>query len=179
MARVDLDSWLEDPVKRTRHSRGAPVGEEELWASAATVRLRDCRVLGRLIRARIPGLQAGLTFDELFRNDPFNLLDAGPGYSLSGLCGRIWTVRRDFALLSHPGEFLTWQVPGTVRVLFAHWAEATGSGSELVSEVRIAAVDRRAALYVRALDPFITAFQGLVATEPLRIAARRASRARV
>jgi hypothetical protein len=174
---VDLDRWLSDPVLRTSHRREAPASGDELWAAAATVRLRDCRILGRLIRARIPGLSASLTFDELFRSDPFNLLEEGPTHTLSGLCGRIWTVRREFQQLARPADFRTWQVPGTVRVLFASWAELTEDGSALMSEVRIAAVDRRAALRVRALKPFISAFQGLVATEPLRIAAQRAGRA--
>jgi hypothetical protein len=172
---VDLDRWLKEPVLRTSHRRESPTSDDELWGAAATVRLCDCRVLGRLIRARIPGLRADLTFGELFRSDPFNLLEEGPNYTLSGLCGRIWTVRRDFELLSRPAEFLTWRVPGTVRVLFASWAEPTVDGSALVSEVRIAAVDRRAALRVRALKPFISAFQGLVAAEPLRIASQRAA----
>jgi hypothetical protein len=171
---VDLDRWLQEPVLRTNHRREGRTGADELWASAATVRLRDCRILGRLIRARIPGLRASETFDGLFRSDPFNLLEDGRNYRLSGLCGRIWTVRRDFALLSRPEEFLAWDVPGTVRVLFANWAEATEHGAALTSEVRIAPVDRRAALYVRGLRPFISAFQGLVATEPLKIAVDRA-----
>jgi hypothetical protein len=175
MPPVPLDRWLPEPVVRTSHRRASPASAGELWASAATVRLRDCRILGRLIRARIPGLQASMTFDQLFHSDPFNLLEEGPNYALSALCGRIWTVRGDFTLLSRPAEFLSWQVPGTVRVLFANWAEAIDGGSALNSEVRIAAVDRRAALYVRALDPFISAFQGLVASEPLKIAVRRAS----
>jgi hypothetical protein len=174
---VDLDRWLADPLVRTSHRREAPAGEETLWASAATIRLRDCRILGRLIRARIPGLRPSMTFDQLFHGAPFNLLEEGPTYALSGLCGRIWMVRGDFDVLARPTDFLTWRVPGTVRVLFANWAVATGSGSALVSEVRIAAVDRRATLYVRALEPFIAAFQGLVATEPLGIAARRAAAA--
>jgi hypothetical protein len=174
---VDLDRWLPEPVLRTRHRRESPATATELWESAATVRLSDCRVLGRLIRIRIPGLRASLSFDELFRSAPFNLLEEGATYTLSGLCGRIWTVRDDFALLSQPSEFPNWNAPGMVRVLFASWAEATESGSALVSEVRIAAVDRKAALYVRALKPFIAAFQGLVATEPLQIAAQRAARA--
>ena len=173
MTPVDLDRWLAEPVLRTSHRRESPAGRDELWAAAATVRLRDCRILGRLIRARIPGLRASMTFDELFHGDPFNPLEDGPGFALSGLCGRIWTVRGDFASLERPEDFLTWDSPGTVRVLFANWAEADGAGSALVSEVRIAAVDRRAALYVRALEPFIAAFQGLVATEPLRVAVRR------
>lgn len=176
MPPADLDRWLAEPAVRTRHRRESRAGAEELWAAAGTVRLRDCRILGRLIRARIPGLQPSATFDELFRNDPFNVLEEGPTHVLSGLCGRIWTVRRDFSRLSDPSEFLTWNVPGTVRVLFAQWAEASGDGSALVSEVRIAPVDRRAALYVRALEPFIGAFQGLVGVEPLSLAVRRAGR---
>jgi hypothetical protein len=172
---VDLDLWLPDPVLRTCFRREASATARELWVTAGTVRLRDCRILGRLIRARIPGLRSSVTFDELFRSDPFNLLDEGPTYALSGLCGRIWTVRRDLAVLSQPADFLAWQVPGTVRVLFANWAEPTEHGSALQSEVRIAAVDRKAARYVRALEPFISAFQGLVATEPLKIAVQRAA----
>jgi hypothetical protein len=172
---VDLDRWLPEPALQTNHRRESPATAAELWEAAATVRLRDCRVLGRLIRARIPALQASLSFDELFRSNPFNLLEEGLTYNLSGLCGRIWTVRGDFALLSQPSDFPNWHVPGTVRVLFAGWAEATESGSALVSEVRIAAVDRKAAGYVRALQPFISAFQGLVAKEPLKVATQRAT----
>jgi hypothetical protein len=175
MAPVDLDRWLSDCVLRTCHRRESQTSKDELWAAAATVRLADCRVLGRLIRARIPGLQASLTFEELFRSDPFNLLEEGSTHRLSALCGRIWTVRGDFAQLSRAAEFVTWQVPGTVRVLFANWAEAGESGAALVSEVRIAAVDRRAALYMRALGPFISTFQGLVGAEPLSVAAQRAT----
>ena len=174
MPPVDLDRWIAEPLVRTTHRRESSAGSRELWATAATIRLRDCRILGRLIRARIPGLRASETFDELFRSTPFNLLDEGPAHRLSGLCGRIWTVRGDFDLLDSPAEFLTWHKPGTVRVLFANWAEPAEAGSALVSEVRIAPVDRRAALYVRTLEPFISAFQGLVGTEPLNLAVRRA-----
>jgi hypothetical protein len=175
---MDLDRWLPKPTLQTNHRRESRATAAELWEAAATVRLRDCRVLGRLIRARIPGLQASLSFNELFRTDPFNFLEEGLTYNLSGLCGRIWAVRGDFARLSKPSEFPNWHEPGTVRVLFAGWAEATESGSALVSEVRIAAVDRKAAFHVRALEPFIAAFEGLVATEPLEIAAERASEPR-
>ena len=175
MPPVDLDRWLPAPTLRTSQRREGLTGEDELWASAATVRLRECRILGRLIRARIPGLEPSLSFDELFHREPFNVLEDGATYTLSALCGRIWTVRSDFATLSRPEEFLTWHVPGTVRVLFANWAESTENGAALVSEVRIPAGARRAAMYVRALQPFISAFQGLIATEPLRIAVQRAA----
>jgi hypothetical protein len=173
---VDLDHWLDTPAVRTRHRRESGADPVALWSAAGSVRLRDCRVLGRLIRARIPGLSASLTFDELFRSDPFIVLDEGSTHLLSGLCGRIWTVRRDFTVPAEPREFRDWRVPGTARVLFASWAEpVAGGGSAIVSEVRVAAVDRRAALYVRGLGPFIAAFQGLVGVEPLTLAVQRAA----
>jgi hypothetical protein len=173
----DLDRWLADPSVRTRHGRGAPVDEDRLWAAARTVNLRDCRILGRLIPARIAGVRADATFDELFAAAPFTVLEEGPTHRLSGLCGRIWTVRGQFAPLADPGQFLTWDQPGTVRVLFASWAQPASPGATLVSEVRVAPVDARASLYLRALGPFIAAFQGLVGTEPLDVAVRRAVRA--
>jgi hypothetical protein len=173
-ADLDLDRWLPKPLVRTNHRRESTAGARKLWATAATIRLRDCRVLGPLIRARIPGLRPGETFDELFSEHPFYLLEEGPRHRLSGLCGRIWTVRGDFARLDDPADFLTWHEPRTVRVLFANWAERSGEGAAIVSEVRIAAVDRRATLYVRELQPFIAAFEGLVGTEPLSATVRRA-----
>jgi hypothetical protein len=177
VATPDLDRWIDAPLVRTRHRRDAPVGERELWAAAGAVRVRDCRVLGRLIPARIAGVRAGVTFDELFRSAPFTVLDDAPAFRLSGLCGRIWSVRGQFTPLTGPEAFLSWSEPGTVRVLFANWAQPADHGASLISEVRIAAVDRRARVYLRALGPFIGAFQGLVATEPLTLAAQRAVRA--
>jgi hypothetical protein len=115
-----------------------------------------------------------MTFDALFRAPPFLPLDEGPTWVLSGLCGRIWTVRGELGRLDRPQSFLDWREPGTVRVLFAHWAQPLEHGAELRSEVRIAPVDRRAAVYLRALEPFIAAFQGLVGLETLSLAVRRA-----
>src|ERR1700754_1062642 len=134
MAVPDLDRWIDDPLVRTRHSRDAPVGAPDLWAAAGTVRLRDCRVLGRLIPARIAGVAVRETFDELFRSPPFVVLDEGATFGLSGLCGRIWTVRGQFSPLPDPDAFLTWNEPGTVRVLFANWADPAERGASLISE---------------------------------------------
>jgi hypothetical protein len=44
----------------------------------------------------------------------------------------------------------------------------------LVSEVRVAPVDRSARLRLRGLWPLIGRFQGLIGSEPLRLAVRRA-----
>lgn len=176
---MDLDYWLAEPAVRTTYCREAGVAPSELWTAASTVRLRDARILGRLIRTRIPGLDASTTFAEMFRSDPFNVLDAGPEHLLSGLCGRIWTVRRDFTVLDDAQQFRHWAVPGTVRVLFAQWARETERGAALTSEVRVAPVDRRAGRYLRAMEPFIAAFQGLVGREALVVAVRRADHGRI
>ena len=98
------------------------------------MRLSDTRTLERLVRWRIPDVPPTQTFDELFRTYPFTLLDAGDTWSVSGLCGRIWTLARDYPRLSGPEAFRDWDERGTVRVLFAHWAERGADGrAELVS----------------------------------------------
>lgn len=172
----DLDRWLSDPAVRTVHRRDSRAPAPALWQAAATVALRDSRLLGRLIAARIPGTEPSTTFASMFRSPPFLLLEDGASFALTGLCGRIWTVRGELARLSAPADFLQWREPGTARVLFAHWVVARSGGSSLHSEVRVAPVDRRAALYMRALEPFIAAFQGLVGREALAPAVRRAER---
>jgi hypothetical protein len=174
--RPDLDRWLSEPAVRTQHRRASSAGVEPLWQAASTVSLRDCRLLGRLVAVRLPGSRPQTTFDELFRAPPFVTLERGPSWALSGLCGRTWTVRGEFAALSGPQSFLEWDEPGTVRVLFAHWVEPSEAGAVLHSEVRVAPVDRRAAVYLRALEPFVAAFQGLIGLETLSLAVRRAER---
>ena len=94
---------------------------------------------------------------------------------LSGLCGRIWTLARDYPRLDGPEDFAEWSEPGTVRVAFAHWVDDLGDGrAELVSEARVEPVDRRAEMRLRALWAVIGRFERLVGAEPLALAARRA-----
>ena len=66
------------------------------------MRLCDTRTLARLVRWRIPGVSDGQTFTELFSHYPFTLLDEGDTWSVSGLCGQIWTQARDYARISGP-----------------------------------------------------------------------------
>ncbi len=128
------------------------------------------------MRARLGVGDLGTTFEELFLGAPFVVLERGPASSLSGLCGRIWSVRGDLAPLADVDAFREWREPGTARVLFANWVEPAGGGASIHSEVRVDAVDRRAARCLRALEPFVATFQGLVAREPLAAAVRRAER---
>ena len=124
--RPDLDHWLAHPTIRVPHRRTASVGEAELWDAARTVRVADTRVLGRLVRWRIPGVPKSIAYDELFRAPPFMVLHEDDRVLVSGLVGRIWTLRRDYPALSGPDEFRSWSEPGTARVVFANWVEPAG-----------------------------------------------------
>lgn len=179
MARPRLDRWLADPAVRTCHRRTSLVAPDELWAAAQTVRLSDTRALGRLVRWRIPGTPAEQSFGDLFRGLPFTVLEEGPHSLVSGLCGRIWVLSRDYPVLANQAAFREWDEKGTVRVLFAHWVQGLdGDGSELVSEARVHPTDARAALRLRALWAAIGPFERLVGAEGLTAAVRRAEAGR-
>ena len=175
----DLDRWLSDPIIRIAHRRAAAVDPEALWQAACAVRLADTRRLGRLVGWRIPGLDPTLRFDELFRAAPFTELDAGDGWLVAGIVGRIWTLRRDYPRVT-PEEFVGWSAPGTVRVLFANWVEPESSGAggaegaALASEIRVAAVDRLARLGLAAVRPLIAGSHHLIASDGLDAAIRAA-----
>jgi hypothetical protein len=170
-----LDAWLPEPVVRTHHRRTAPSAADALWRTANGLPLSDTRTLGRLVRWRIPGLDGRLTYGELFRDYPFTVLDEGERHLVAGLCGRIWTLARDYPRLDGPEAFASWNEPGTVRVLFGHWVEPADGGSTLVSEARVQPVDRTASLRLRALWKVIGPFERLVGAEAIAAAVRRAA----
>ncbi len=170
-----LDHWLAYPQVRTRHHHHSAAPAQRLWAAAHDVRLADTRTLGRLVRWRIPGTPEQQTFRGVLAEYPFVVLDEGEGWSLSGLCGRIWTLARDYPKLHGPDDFLTWSEPCSVRVLFGHWVEPDGDhGSVIHSEARVAAVDRAAAARLRSLWLVISVFERLIGAEPFAVAAARA-----
>lgn len=174
MIAPDLDRWLADPVIRSRHRRTSAAGPAGLWEAAESVRLRDTRTLGRLVRWRIPGVPDAMTFSELFATHPFTVLESGDGWSVSGLVGRIWTLERDYPRLDGPDQFRDWDRSGTARVLFAHWVEPASTGSALVSEARVCGTNRTATLRLRALWAVVGRFERLIGGEALSLAARRA-----
>ena len=171
----DLDGWLAEPTVRTSHSRSARATPARLWSEAQSLRVRDASKLAPLIRWRLPSVRTDVTFHELFRSHPFALLDAGDDWSISGLCGRIWTLAPDYPRISNAAEYRTWNEPGTVRVLFAHWVRELDDGrAELVSEARVKPVDRGASLRLRGIWTLVRPFEFLIGGEALAIAARRA-----
>src|SRR3954468_17225444 len=178
MAEEQLDDWVAGPAVRTRHRRRAAVPPDELWTAARQIRLSETGTLGRLVRWRIPGTAPDQTFRGLLAEYPFVVLAEGERWSLSGLCGRIWTLNRDYPRLDGPEAFRAWSEPGTVRVLFAHWVEPDGDGaSAIVSEARVAPVDRGAAMRLRALGAVAGPWERLIGGEALARAARRAEAA--
>jgi hypothetical protein len=171
---LDLDAWLPDPTVRTFHCRRADAAPAALWAQAQSIRLADTRTLGRLVRWRIPGVPPERTYDQLFRSYPFVVLEQGERHLVSGLCGRIWTLTRDYPQLDGPDAFRAWDGKGTVRVCFAHWVT---DDAQLCTEARVKPVDRAAAFRLQTLWRVIGHFEPLVATEPLTVATRRADAA--
>jgi hypothetical protein len=171
----DLDAWLPEPTIRTCHRRGAGAPASALWEAAGALRVDATGPLGRLVGWRIPGLPPGETFRGLFAAPPFTVLDEGERWSVSGLVGRIWTLRRDYPQLADADAFGSWSQRGTVRVLFAHWVvEEPDGASALLSEARVEPVDRGAALRLRALWTVVGPWERLIGGEALARATRMA-----
>jgi hypothetical protein len=165
---IDLDELLPDAPVRTHHRRSSSASVDQVWDAACALRLSDTRRLGRLVRWRLPDTPADATFRELLRRYPFTLLDEGPRYSVSGMCGRIWTIRTDYPRLSGPADFVAWDEPGTVRVMFATWAQEGADGRvELCDEARVQPIDRAAALRLKLLWATVGRFEGLIGSEAI------------
>ena len=172
----DLDQWLPHPAIRVSHRRESSATPDALWEAARGIRLGEARLLGRLVRWRIPDLPADLAFDELFRAPPFIVLDEEPGRRLvSGLVGRIWTLRRDYPRLDDPEQYRNWSTAGTARVMFANWIE-TGNGrrAAINAEVRVEAIGAQGRVGVAAVRPLVGAFGSLIGSDGIELAVRRA-----
>jgi hypothetical protein len=172
---LQLDAWLPDPAVRVAHRREGAAPPDRLWRAAQSLQLSDTSLLGRLVRWRIPGVTPETTFDELFSNPPFTVLDEGESALVSGLVGRIWTLRRDYPQLGGPEDFRSWSEPGTARVLFANWVEpAAPRGAAIRSETRLEAFGVQGRIGLTSVRPLIRGFQGLVWSDAMAAAVRRA-----
>jgi hypothetical protein len=176
LVKPNLDTWLPETTLRVSHRRESSVSADELWQAATEVPLTDAGRLGRLVRWRIPGLEPDVTFDALFREPPFIVLDEGERALVSGLVGRIWTLRRDYPQLQSPEEFRDWSKRGTARVVLANWVEERDDGAALASEARVQGVGTQGRVGVAAVRPLVRAFQNLVASDGIAAAVRRAER---
>jgi hypothetical protein len=165
---LDLDDLLPEAPVRTHHRRTARAAADTVWDAACALRLSDTRRLGRLVRWRLPDTPPDCTFRELLRRYPFILLEEGLRYSVSGMCGRLWTLGSDYPRLSSPADFAAWDEPGTVRVVFATWVQEDDDGRvELCEEARVKPVDRAAALRLSLLWTAVGRFEGLIGSEAI------------
>jgi hypothetical protein len=173
-----LDDWLPAPAIRVAHRVPSTAEPAELWRAASELTLSQSPVLGRLVQWRIPGTSRELTFDRLLREPPFLVLAEGEQSRLSGLVGRIWTLRRDYPTLSDPGQFRDFSERGSARVAIGVWAEEDPRGGALCAEARVQGLGVQGQLGIAAVRPLVRGFQHLIATEALRAAARRAETGR-
>lgn len=177
MTAPNLDQWLDRPAVRVVHRRPTKADPARLWEAARSIRLDQTRLLGRLVRWRIPGVSGQSSFEDLFTHSPFLVLQDEDMTLLSGLVGRIWTLRRDYPRLADPEEFREWSTGGTARVLFANWVERTPSGrAALLSEVRVEAIGVQGRVGVAAVRPLVGTFGNLVGSDGIEAAVRRAER---
>jgi hypothetical protein len=173
----DLDKWLPDPALRVIHTRESSASADELWRAARSVQLADAALLGRLVRWRIPGLPREEGFDQLFRQPPFMVLEEAEHLLVSGLVGRIWTLRRDYPELASAQEFRDWSENGTARVVIANWITPGPDGHTTIgAEARVDAIGARGRIGLRAIRPLVRSFQGLVGSDGINAAVRRAER---
>jgi hypothetical protein len=172
----DLDDWMPRHNLHVAYSRESSASPDALWRAARDLPLSDTGLLGRLVRWRIPGLRRTLTVDELFREPPFMILAEDEHAMVSGLVGRIWTLRRDYPRLSEPAEFQAWDRRGTARVVFGHWVVATEHGSRLCTEVRAQPLGNRGRMGLAAVRPIVRRFGSLVGSEGIAAAVRAAER---
>lgn len=178
MRQFELDSWLPNPAVRITHTRASELPPDRLWTAAQATRLDQTRLLGRLVRWRIPGLGPTTTFRALFAQPPFCVLGEDERWMLSGLVGRIWTLRRDYPQLAGAEQFRDWSQPGTAKVLFAHWAEQPDAGGgALRSEARVQAYGVQGRIGLASVRPLISSFHHLIATDAMATAVRLAEAA--
>lgn len=173
----DLDHWLPDPAVRITHCRESSAAPDRLWEAARSVKLTDTSMLGRLVRWRIPGIDPAASFDELFRNPPFVVLEDHEMALVAGIVGRIWTLRRDYPELGAPEDFQDWSARGTARVAFGIWVEpADSGGATLTSETWVQPIGAQGRIGVAAVRPLIRAFHNLVGSDGIETAVRIAER---
>lgn len=178
MSAPDLDRWLPDAMIRVSHRRHSAATPERLWRAARDLTLHEAALLGRLIRWRIPGTAASVSFEELFRSPPFLVLHESEAALVSGLVGRIWTLRRDYPLLATPAEYEAFSERGTARVMFANWVEpGPDGGATLAAEARVQAIGAQGRVGVLAVRPLVRGFHHLIGTDGIAVAVSHAEQA--
>ena len=142
------------------------------------MQVRETRTLRPIIAWRMgryaPAADAALY--DVLATHPFVQLAEDGMVSVSGLAGKLWALGDTFVRFDGPAAFRGWEEPGYCKLAVRHEVVADGSGSEILSDVRIWCTDRRAQLRFRPYWAFIGPFSRFIGSELLAAAARRAER---
>ncbi len=127
-----IDRLLPDYDVNEVHGVDLPLSPEEAVERALALPIAGDPIVRTLLRLR--GLGTGATIGDAFAGLRFEELARTPTEVVVGFSGKPWRPRGGVAPFADAG-------PGTVRVAADFRAEATGAGSRLTTETRIAAVD--------------------------------------
>ena len=142
------------------------------------MQVRETRTLRPLMAWRMGPYAppAGAALYDVLGEHPFVRLAEEGMVSVSGLAGKLWTPGDTFVRFDGPEAFRGWREPGYCKVVARHEVVASGSGSEIHSDVRIWCTSRRTQLLFRPYWAFIGPFSRFIGSELLSAAVRRAER---
>jgi hypothetical protein len=115
-------------------------------------------------------------FAAVFARHPFHLLAEDGWGSVSGLGGKLWSLRGDYARFASPEAYREWAPGGTCKAALRNEVREHGAGSEIVSEARVWCTSPGAWRRFRPYWAFVGPFSGFIGGELLLAAVRRAER---
>ena len=178
-----IDAFLPDPEVRERHQTVVAAPADITWAAVRDLDFRDSALVrgifrGRelLMRARPKdGGKAG-GFLEQVQALGWRQLAEEPGRKLVfGAVTRPWEANVVFRGLS-PEEFLTFDEPDYVRILWALQVEPAGERSVFSTETRVATTDAEARRKFRRYWSLMSPGILMIRRESLRLVRREAER---
>jgi hypothetical protein len=163
---------------RTHHARVSRAPAPALWQAARSVEVRETVSLRPLIAWRL-GAHAPRgdePFSAVFARHPFHLLAEDGWVTVSGLGGKLWSLRGDYATFGSPAEFRAWAPGGTCKVALRHEVREHPRGAEIVSEARVWCTSPGAWRRFRPYWAVVGPFSRFIGGELLSAAVRRAER---
>ena len=146
-----------------RHERLVPAGPEDAVAAALASPVAPDALVRALFRVR--GLHGGGTVYGAIRGLGFSELVNEPDCVVVGAAGRPWASRGGLVSFEKAGA-------GQVRMLLEVSATASGSGSLLSTETRVAAMDDRSRRAFRRYWLVVGPFSGVIRRRWLAAAER-------
>ncbi len=178
-----IDAFLPDPDVRERHQTVVAAPADITWAAVQDLDFRDSALVRAIFRGREllmrarpkDGGKAG-TFLEQVEALGWRRLAEEPGRELVfGAVTRPWEANVVFRGLS-PEEFLTFDEPDYVRILWSLQVEPAGERSVFSTETRVATTDAEARRKFRRYWSLMSPGILMIRRESLRLVRREAER---